>query len=79
VNRDPPRRLEVGGAAGTWPRTDYSEADPYLSYDASSAAVVAAARFMQGYRHRHQYHHQQQQQQATVMLPATSATSAPSG
>ena len=80
MNRDRPRRLEVGGAAETWPRADYAEADPYLmSYDASSAAVVAAARFMQGYRHHHHHHHNQQQQQATAMLPANSATSASSG
>jgi len=71
VSRDPMGGLGVGGA-GTWPHTDYGDADTCLSYDASSAAVVAAARFMQGYRNHNHYHQHQQQ-------PPNSSTSASSG
>jgi len=70
VGKDPVGGLAVGGTA-TWPRTDHhSEVDPcVMSYDASSAAVVAAARFMHGYRHQPQ----QQQPPATLPLSSSSA------
>ena len=70
-------RDALGGlAVGSWPRTDYTEADAcVMPYDTSSAAVVAAARFMQGYRNHHHYQHTQQ----PAMLPSNSLTSTSSG
>jgi len=69
--------LRVAADGAWYTHTEYSR-DPescVTSYDASSAAVVAAARFMQGYR----YQHQQQDQNAMLSGNSSSTPSSPPG